>query len=118
MASGVLPDRSFLSWSVRRTPSWVSPNPMILLDNHRCHVDVNGAYLRLLGHPRTALIEQPGSEFVAGAPASEAEWRAAFRRDKFTGIRELTCDVDGESRSSSPVIQNSSPVDISCWWSP
>jgi PAS domain S-box-containing protein len=36
-----------------------SRNPMALTDEHRRHLDVNGAYLALLGHPRDAIIGQP-----------------------------------------------------------
>ena len=65
---------------------------MILLDDRRCHVEVNGAYIRLLGYPRTTLIGQPVTAFVSASTASEAESRAALRRRQFTGVRELTCD--------------------------
>jgi DNA-binding CsgD family transcriptional regulator len=73
-----------------------SRSPMILLDDRRCHVEVNGAYLGLLGYPRSALIGHPVTDFVAGSPASEREWRAALRRRQFTGVAELRCD-DGRS---------------------
>jgi len=67
-----------------------SRNPMTLLDGERRHVDVNGAYLRLLGYPREQLIGHPVYELVAGGPmASRREWDAAVRRGHFTGTVEL-----------------------------
>lgn len=68
---------------------------MVLLDGDRRHVDANGAYIRLLGHRRAALIGHPIHEFVAGAPVlSPAEWKAALKAGRFTGEAELLC-ADG-----------------------
>jgi PAS domain S-box-containing protein len=67
-----------------------SRNPMVLLDGNRCHVDANGAYLRLLGYRRAELIDRPMFGFVVGGPlVSSAEWRAALRRGEFAGEAEL-----------------------------
>jgi PAS domain S-box-containing protein len=67
-----------------------SRNPMTLLDGERRHVDVNGAYLRLLGYRRAQLIGRPVYEIVAGGPlATRAEWNEALARGHFTGSAEL-----------------------------
>jgi len=63
-----------------------SRNAMVLLDSHRCHVEVNGAYLKLLGYHRDELVGQPIYRFVVGGPlASSAEWKAALLKHDFTG---------------------------------
>ena len=62
---------------------------MVLLDERRCHVEVNGAYLQLLGYPRRALIGRPVYEFVVGGPAmSTARWRTLLRETQFTGVAD------------------------------
>lgn len=74
-----------------------SRNAMVLLDSRRCHVDVNGAYLKLLGYPRDQLIGQPIYRLVAGGPlASSAEWNAALHKHQFTGEAELVSADGGE----------------------
>lgn len=63
-----------------------SRNAMALFDADRRHVDVNGAYLKLLGYRRDQVIGRPAWEFVVGAPRfTEAEWRAALASHKFAG---------------------------------
>jgi PAS domain S-box-containing protein len=72
-----------------------SRNAMALLDAGRIHVDVNGAYLKLLGYPREDMIGQPFYRFVLGGPKlSPAEWRTALSKHQFTGEGELMC-ADG-----------------------
>jgi len=72
-----------------------SRNAMVLLDEGRRHVDANGAYLRLLGYRREALIGRPVYSLVAGGPiASPNEWAAALRAGHFTGEADLLC-ADG-----------------------
>ena len=72
-----------------------SRNAMVLLDGRRRHVDANGAYLKLLGYGRDAVIGRPMWEFVAGGPlASPEEWEDALRADHFTGEADLVC-ADG-----------------------
>jgi len=67
-----------------------SSNGMVLLDERRCHVEVNGAYLELLGHGRQALIGRPVYEIVVGAPAMTAEqWRVVIKQDQFDGTADL-----------------------------
>jgi len=63
-----------------------SRNAMALLDGERCFVDVNGAYLTLLGYRRRELIGQPVFRFVVGGPlASRAEWRSMLNSGQFNG---------------------------------
>jgi PAS domain S-box-containing protein len=72
-----------------------SRNPMVLLDDQRRHVEVNGAYLALVGYRRGDLIGQPVYEFLAEGPlATTAEWEAALRQRQFTGVAEVVC-ADG-----------------------
>jgi PAS domain S-box-containing protein len=72
-----------------------SRNAMVLLDDHRRHVDVNGAYLKLAGYTRDQVIGRPVWEFVAGGPrATEREWERAIARGELSGETELVC-ADG-----------------------
>jgi PAS domain S-box-containing protein len=67
-----------------------SRNAMTLVDGQRRHVDVNGAYLQLLGHRKSALIGQPIHRFVAGGPqASAQEWARALATGRFDGQTDL-----------------------------
>jgi PAS domain S-box-containing protein len=72
-----------------------SRNAMALVDERRRHVDVNGAYLRLLGYSRDRLLGRPIWELVRGGPqADEAQWAASLAEGRFTGETELIC-ADG-----------------------
>src|SRR5215210_5643292 len=64
-----------------------SRNPMALLDEGRHHVDVNGAYLRLVGYRRDEIIGRPIYELVPGGrpQMSPAEWAKALAAGEFTG---------------------------------
>jgi PAS domain S-box-containing protein len=73
-----------------------SRNAMVLLDDQRRHVDVNGAYLAQLGYSRERLIGAPVYEFVVGGPISDKEWNAAISRGGFTGEGELLA-ADGRT---------------------
>jgi PAS domain S-box-containing protein len=67
-----------------------SRNAMVLLDEHRLHLEVNGAYLKLLGYPRDELVGRPVWEFVAGGPQlNEREWRATIATGEFSGEAAL-----------------------------
>lgn len=69
-----------------------SKNAMMLLDDQRRHVAVNGAYLTLSGYRRSDIIGRPVHEHVAGGPlVTEREWRVLLRRDHFTGTADLVC---------------------------
>jgi PAS domain S-box-containing protein len=72
-----------------------SRNAMALVDERRRHVDVNGAYLRLLGYPRDQLVGRPVWEVVRDGPQyHDSEWYAALAQGRFTGETELIC-ADG-----------------------
>jgi PAS domain S-box-containing protein len=64
-----------------------SRNAMALLDEHRRHVDVNGAYLQLFGYRRRALVGRPVYEFIDHGPLLTPEqWRQALGRPQFHGV--------------------------------
>ena len=72
-----------------------SKNAMVLLDEQRRVVDVNGSLVTLLGRPRAGLVGHAISEFVAGGPvASAAEWTDMLAHDRSTGEATLVC-ADG-----------------------
>ena len=74
-----------------------SRNPMVLLDHPRRIVEVNGAFLKLLGYARNDLVGKPGYRFVVGGPAlSSREWAEGLAVGHFTGETELLC-ADGSS---------------------
>jgi PAS domain S-box-containing protein len=63
-----------------------SRNPMVLVDSSRRLVDVNGAWLKLLGYRREEMIGRPLFKFVVGGPQlSPAEWRELLATHRFTG---------------------------------
>ena len=67
-----------------------SRNAMVLVDDGRLHVDVNGAYLNLLQYPRDEVIGEPIYRFVADGPLlSPEEWEAALARGDFTGKADM-----------------------------
>lgn len=73
-----------------------SKNPMVLLDSHRRYVDVNGAYLKLLGCTRDDLVGRPIYRWVVGGPlASPAEWQRWLASGRFSGDGELRCPDGG-----------------------
>ena len=69
-----------------------SSNAMVLVDARRRQVDANGAYLKLLGYTRGAVIGTPVYAFVADGPlASPEEWDAAMASGRCTGETDLVC---------------------------
>ena len=67
-----------------------SRNAMVLLDDRRIQVDVNGAYLKLLGYDRRALVGKPIYQFVTGASrASGQEWADALAVGQFEGETDM-----------------------------
>src|SRR5215207_2735096 len=59
-------------------------------------VDVNGAYLKLRGYRRDALIGRPIHEVVVGGPnASAEEWARVVARGRVDGEAELICAEGG-----------------------
>jgi PAS domain S-box-containing protein len=74
-----------------------SRNAMVLLDDDRRHIEVNGAYVQLLGYRPSELIGRPVYELRADGSAVSAErWHAALRQKQFTGMVELV-RADGGS---------------------
>jgi PAS domain S-box-containing protein len=74
-----------------------SRNPMVLLDDGRRHVEVNGAYLAEVGYSRDELIGRPIWEIVVGGPKySERQWRAVLARGSFAGEGEVVA-ADGHT---------------------
>jgi PAS domain S-box-containing protein len=67
-----------------------SRNGMVLLDGSRRYVDVNGAYVKLLGYPRQELLGRPFGEHTAHGPLlTAAQWREAMKLQRLTGIIDL-----------------------------
>jgi PAS domain S-box-containing protein len=72
-----------------------SSNAMALIDERRCHVDVNGPYLKLIGYARETLVGRPIYELVDEGPLmSPDDWTAALAAGDFTGEARLRC-ADG-----------------------
>ena len=68
---------------------------MALVDHDRVLVDVNGAFVRLVGHRRDAVVGRPVSVLVAGGPRfTPAEWQRALASGQFSGDAELV-SADG-----------------------
>jgi PAS domain S-box-containing protein len=68
---------------------------MILVDDDRRCVDVNDAFVQLLGYKRRELIGQRYHEFAVKPPLSEEAWRELVRGSDFFATRELR-RADGE----------------------
>jgi PAS domain S-box-containing protein len=63
---------------------------MVLLDARRRVVDVNGAFLQLLGYQRDAITGRPIYELIVGGPiATQREWKAALRDERLAGSADL-----------------------------
>jgi PAS domain S-box-containing protein len=63
---------------------------MALVDADRRLVDVNGAWLKLLGYRREEMIGRPLFKFVAGGPQfTPAEWRERLATHRYTGEGRL-----------------------------
>lgn len=75
-----------------------SRNAMVLVDERRIQVDVNGAYLKLLGYPRGRVIGEPIYRFVAEpSRLSAEEWAEKLAVGHFTGETELICADGGRA---------------------
>jgi DNA-binding CsgD family transcriptional regulator len=65
---------------------------MALVDKDRLVVDVNGAFVRLVGRRRDDVIGRPVGSFIVDAPIyTPAEWQAALVAGHFAGDVELMC---------------------------
>jgi PAS domain S-box-containing protein len=72
-----------------------SKNGMILVDDERTIVDVNGSLMASLGRTRAALVGHHLWDIVAGGPlATPAEWAARLAEGQFTGEAGILC-ADG-----------------------
>jgi PAS domain S-box-containing protein len=73
-----------------------SKNPMLLADERRAIVDVNGSLLALLGRTRKEMLGHRIFEYVDGGPLlTESEWDAALQEGRFTGQAVLLCAGGG-----------------------
>jgi PAS domain S-box-containing protein len=67
-----------------------SRNAIVLLDDHRRHVEVNGAYLELVGYRQSELIGQPIEKVLAGSsPPPFPRWSQMAGGGDFFGDVEL-----------------------------
>src|SRR4051812_30447959 len=80
------PGWASLFWTVFK----LSQNGMVLLDEKRRCVEVNGAILQTLGYRRDALVGKPVWEIVKGGPALTVdEWRGVLARKEFAGEADV-----------------------------
>jgi PAS domain S-box-containing protein len=81
-----------LFWSLFKR----SRNAVALIDENRVNVEVNGAFLRLVGRKRAEVVGHPVYDFIAGGPrVSAREWRAMVRRGEWMGNADI---VRGDGR--------------------
>ena len=74
-----------------------SRNPMVLADAERRIVDVNAAFVQLVGRARGDLVGRRAHTLVAGGPlATPSEWRDALAQRRFTGEATLLHADGGE----------------------
>jgi PAS domain S-box-containing protein len=74
-----------------------SRNPMVVLDDHRRFVNVNNAFLELVGRRRRDLVGHPTLELLPhGSAFTDAQWRRNVAGGDFTGAAELSC-ADGDT---------------------
>jgi PAS domain S-box-containing protein len=78
-------------WSrLFKTAFQQSRNAMLMTDERREILEVNGALLSLVGRKQEALIGRPMWEFVVGGPLqTEDEWAATIAETRFAGEAEL-----------------------------
>ena len=81
---------SSLFWTVFKR----SNNAMALIDERRCWVEVNGAFLRLVGHRKSDLVGHRAAGIVAGSRRTDREWFARLRGGDYFGEAQLT-SADG-----------------------
>ncbi len=67
-----------------------SRNAMILSDAQRAIVDVNPAFVSLLGRKRDAVTGRPLASIVADGPlATDEEWDSALAEGRFSGVADM-----------------------------
>ena len=69
-----------------------SRNAMVLVDESRQVVDVNGAFLQLSGYKRAELVGEPTHRLVAGGPVyTPRDWAARLAKEHFEGDVGVVC---------------------------
>src|SRR2546421_12831555 len=69
-----------------------SRNAVALVDENRRHVEVNGAFVKLVGRSRADLVGHPVSDVIAGGPRLPlGEWRDLGFRGEWTGEADPEC---------------------------
>src|SRR3954452_9679688 len=67
-----------------------SRNAMVLLDEQRRDVEVNPAFLGLLGQRRGDVMGHQAWEFVVDGPATTpGEWHTMLNQDDFSGVVDM-----------------------------
>jgi PAS domain S-box-containing protein len=67
-----------------------SRNAMVLLDERRCVIDVNGAFVKLTGRARKDVLAHPVGDIVVDGPLlTEPEWRDSMAKSRFHGEATL-----------------------------
>jgi PAS domain S-box-containing protein len=73
-----------------------SRNAMVLLDDQRRVVEVNGSMLQLLGYPHSRLVRRPIAQVVHEGPLlTQAEWRELLGRPHYYGVVDLVTAEGG-----------------------
>ncbi|MFL5909481.1 MAG: LuxR C-terminal-related transcriptional regulator [Gaiellaceae bacterium] len=73
-----------------------SRNAAALIDENRITVEVNGAFLRLVGRKRSEVVGHPITDVIAGGPRlTLREWRAVVQRGEWTANADI---VRGDGR--------------------
>lgn len=86
------------------------PQPDVLLDEQRRHVEVNGAYLELLGYSRQSLVGRPIYEIVVAGPVMPTrQWSALLGQRQFIGEPSSGARTAAAPRFSSQATRRSSP---------
>ena len=78
-------------WSGLFGPAFAhSRNALVLADAERRYVDVNAAFLTLVGHRRTEVLGRRLADFVYDGPAASAqEWSLALSGERITGTADI-----------------------------
>jgi len=72
-----------------------SRNAMVLADESRHIIDANGAFVRIIGTGRHAIVGRPVWEFVVGGPLlTPAQWAAELALNHFSGETSIV-SADG-----------------------
>lgn len=103
-------DSDFTGWGgLFRAAFRQSRNPMALVDDDRRFVEVNGAFLQMLGYQRSDLIDRHVWTLIEGGPQlTPREWAAEMAKVHFTGtIRLIAADgtvIENEWGATTEVV--------------